>query len=91
MKYRQRYNWTHRDLLRKAHPKAGSSEVNDLFAWITQGTAPPVNPYFTLIHAYEQAKTADPEVLATHQGTRPDLGDGALRTAGQTGSMGSPG
>ena len=22
VKYRQRYNWTHRDLLRKAHPKA---------------------------------------------------------------------
>ena len=30
VKYRQRYNWTHRDLLRKAHPKAGSSEFNDL-------------------------------------------------------------
>ena len=35
VKYRQRYNWTHRDLLRKAHPKATSSEFNDLFAWIT--------------------------------------------------------
>ena len=27
VKYRQRYNWTHRDLLRKAHPKAASSDI----------------------------------------------------------------
>ena len=59
VKYRQRYNWTHRDLLRKAHPKAASSAFNDFFAWITQGTMPPDNPYLALIHAYEQAKTAD--------------------------------
>ena len=64
VKYRQRYNWTHRDLLRKAHPKAGSSEVNDLFAWITKGTMPSNDPNFALIHAYEQAKTADPKFLA---------------------------
>ena len=64
VKYRQRYNWTHRDLLRKAHPKAASSVFNDFFAWITHGTMPPDDPNFALIHAYEQAKTADPEVLA---------------------------
>ena len=63
VKYRQRYNWTHRDLLRKAHPKAASSEFNDLFAWITQGTMPPDNPNFALIHAYEQTKTADVQTL----------------------------
>ena len=64
VKYRQRYNWSHRDLLRKAHPKAGSSEVNDLFAWITQGTMPDEdNEYFSLIHAYEEAKTADVDRL----------------------------
>ena len=65
VKYRQRYNWTHRDLLRKAHPKAASSVFNDCFAWITHGTMPPPDyPNFAFIHAYEQAKTADPEVLA---------------------------
>ena len=64
VKYRQRYNWTHRDLLRKAHPKAGSSTFNDFFAWITQGTMPSNDPNFALIHAYEQAKTADPKFLA---------------------------
>ena len=66
VKYRQRYNWTHRDLLRKAHPKAGSSAFNDFFAWITQGTMPDEDDdYFALIHAYEQAKTADPTALAS--------------------------
>lgn len=68
VKYRSRYNWTHRDLLRKAHPKAASSEFNDLFAWITHDASlpdDPDDPNFALIHAYEQAKTADPEVLAS--------------------------
>ena len=65
VKYRQRYNWTHRDLLRRAHPLATSSAFNDLFAWITQGTMPPDNPNFALIHAYEQAKTANPKFLAS--------------------------
>ena len=64
VKYRQRYNWTHRDLLRKAHPKAVDA-MNELFAWITQGTMlDEDNNYFSLIHAYEQAKTADPKFLA---------------------------
>ncbi len=64
VKYRQRYNWTHRDLLRKSHPKAASSVFNDLFAWITQGTLPDEdNDYFSLIHAYEEAKTADVDRL----------------------------
>ena len=63
VKYRQRYNWTHRDLLRKAHPKAVDA-MNDLFAWITQGTMPDEdNDYFSLIHAYEEAKTADVDRL----------------------------
>ena len=63
VKYRQRYNWTHRDLLRKAHPKAASSEFNDLFAWITQDASLP-DENFALIDAYEQAKTAGPKFLA---------------------------
>ena len=63
VKSRQRYNWSHRDLLRKAHP--ASSEFNDLFAWITKGTTPPPDDNFALIDAYEQAKTADPTALAS--------------------------
>ena len=63
VKYRQRYNWTHRDLLRKAHPK-GNEPMGKVFAWITHGTLPGYDPYFALIHAYEQAKTVGPKVLA---------------------------
>ena len=72
VKYRSRYNWTHRDLLRKAHPLATRSAFNDLFAWITQDASLPDNPNFALIHAYEQAKTADVQTLcliAKHQMT----------------------
>ena len=65
VKYRQRYSWTHRDLLRKAHPKAVSSALNDFFACVTKGTMPSDDPEFALIHAYEQAKTADENILCT--------------------------
>ena len=66
VKYRQRYNWTHRDLLQEGPPQSG----NEL--GIQRGASPglptgqcqPDDPNFALIHAYEQAKTADPEVLA---------------------------
>jgi 60 kDa SS-A/Ro ribonucleoprotein len=34
VKYRSRYDWTHRDLLRLAHPKPGSAERDDLFKYI---------------------------------------------------------
>jgi len=36
VKYRQRYGWTHRDLLRLAHPKAIDPALNALFHWVTQ-------------------------------------------------------
>ena len=59
VKYRQRYNWTHRDLLRKSHP-IGDGPWGDLFAWITHGTMPSEDhDNMSLIHAYEEAKTAD--------------------------------
>jgi len=36
IKYRQRDDWSHRDLLRLAHPR-GSGEQNLIFDWITHG------------------------------------------------------
>lgn len=36
VKYRQRDGWTHRDLLRLAHPKA-TAELAPIFDWITHG------------------------------------------------------
>ena len=58
VKYRSRYNWTHRDLLRKSHP-VGDGPWGELFAWITHGTVPYWDDKnFPLIRAYEEAKTA---------------------------------
>ena len=67
VKYRSRYNWTHRDLLRKAHPHSTSSQMDALFAWITKGTLPLWDEYpdLRLILAYEDAKTAGPNDLTT--------------------------
>ena len=66
VKYRSRYNWTHRDLLRKAHPHPTGSQMDALFAWITKGTLPSWqdHPELRLILAYEDAKTASPNDLA---------------------------
>ncbi len=36
-KYRQRGGWSHRDVLRKAHPIPPSPAHNALYAWVTQG------------------------------------------------------
>ena len=63
VKYRNRYGWTHRDLLRKVHAKA-EGPLNELFAWVTQGTLPSKDPDLRLVHAFERAKTADADTLA---------------------------
>lgn len=36
VKYRQREGWSHRDLLRLAHPVTSDASMASLFAWITQ-------------------------------------------------------
>jgi 60 kDa SS-A/Ro ribonucleoprotein len=38
VKYRQREGWSHRDLLRLAHPEAGEPARRDLFDWVCRGT-----------------------------------------------------
>ena len=42
VKYRQRDGWSHRDLLRLAHPKTSTPETADLFGWIAHGILPGV-------------------------------------------------
>jgi 60 kDa SS-A/Ro ribonucleoprotein len=37
IKYRQRYGFTHRDLLRLSHPKSNDPAQQGLFSWITSG------------------------------------------------------
>ena len=63
LKYRERNGWSHRDLLRMAHPTA-RPELQHLYAWITKGTEPPNEPEYIQIHAFEQAKTAGAKEVA---------------------------
>lgn len=58
IKYQQRDGWSHRDVLRIAHPQTDDGIRNGLFHWITQGPSPGtmVPP---LIGAYEQLKNAE--------------------------------
>lgn len=55
VKYQQRYGWSHRDVLRSAHPEAISEQMNNLFHWAVNGT--PTN-FTPIIDAFETAKTA---------------------------------
>ncbi len=43
IKYRQREGWTHRDVLRKAHPVSGDETRNALFGWLTGGDVSAMN------------------------------------------------
>lgn len=57
VKYRQREDWTHRDLLRLSRPKPDSPERDALFSWIC-GKADAESQIPQLVAAYEDAKLA---------------------------------
>ena len=46
-KYRSRHNWSHRDVLRVAHPKTDRTALNDLFSWATNPDDYSVNLHTT--------------------------------------------
>lgn len=56
-KYRERGGWSHRDLLRLAHPRAVGAR-NALFGWATQGRFVP-EPELRLIEGFERVQRAD--------------------------------
>lgn len=61
IKYRQRDGWSHRDLLRLAHPK-GSAEHNAIFDWITHQTPfsdEPIPGYMGMIAAFMEAQKSE--------------------------------
>lgn len=58
-KYPSRNNWSHRDLLRKAHPVTNSPVKNELYNYITQGTLPAADE-LSIIRACHEIK--QPEV-----------------------------
>ena len=80
VKYRQRNGWTHRDLLRKAHPSGRTHpDLDVLYGWLTQGTAPPADDHrYDIIRAYE---------YAAQNAERPELVAGAIRRFNMTREM----
>lgn len=65
VKYRQRDGWTHRDVLRVAHPKANSPEQNLLFGYAADKHTPgdiehtiPHKDLPKIIHGFEAAQRA---------------------------------
>lgn len=64
VKYRQRNGWSHRDLLRLAHPATEEAARKALFDFVCRGTLDPAAP--PLVHAFAaaQATTEEGEVAA---------------------------
>ncbi|MBC8103316.1 MAG: TROVE domain-containing protein [Cytophagales bacterium] len=63
VKYQARDGWSHRDLLRLAHPKPQTESRKTVYHWITQGwpgvgDAPHPDDALRLIWAFERAKRA---------------------------------
>jgi len=62
VKYRQREGWTHRDLLRLAHPKPEDADRSTLLGWAAAKTpwdpAGPLPGLPAIVEQYERAKTA---------------------------------
>lgn len=56
VKYRQREGWSHRDLLRLAHPATDEPSRRDLFAWIVSGAVGEAAP--ALVGAFDAAQRA---------------------------------
>jgi 60 kDa SS-A/Ro ribonucleoprotein len=57
VKYQSRDGWSHRDVLRLAHPKTSKRKQNAVLRWAVKGEVMKSAP--ELIHAFEEAKTAD--------------------------------
>ena len=66
VKYRTRNNWSHRDLLCKAHPSAEKdSDLWHVFEWIVNGTTPPDREALRIIHTFLRAQNeTDPAAIA---------------------------
>ena len=56
VKYQNRFGFTHRDLMRLAHPVASDEVRAALYAWVVRGTVPAAAPELGLVRAFEAAK-----------------------------------
>lgn len=89
IKYRQRDGWTHRDLLRLAHPDPGdATDLKNLYEWVCRGFEVTADhrPALDLVWAYQQVqRTTDPrrvvELVREHRLPWEALPDWALTRA----------
>ncbi len=80
VKYRQRDGWTHRDLLRLAHPTPADPRRDALYRWITSGQFD-IEASTEIVEAYERAQQATtPEQTADVLRRYPSLPREALNT-----------
>jgi 60 kDa SS-A/Ro ribonucleoprotein len=56
VKYQQRANWSHRDVLRMVRPKTEDAERNAIFQWIAKGANPDI-ALPKILDGFERAKT----------------------------------
>ena len=67
VKYRQRAGWTHRDLLRLAHPVTSDPARRSLFEWIVRGATDELTPRIVEGYLAANAPGADvPALVAEH-------------------------
>jgi len=56
VKYQNRFGFTHRDLMRLAHPVALDEARRALYAWVVRGTPPTGVPELGIVNAFESLK-----------------------------------
>jgi len=87
VKYRQRDGFSHRDVLRLAHPNPPTKAHEALFAWVTQGVVPSVeHAELKLVRAFEAARSASTveevvELIGEHRLTRESVPTSMLNEA----------
>lgn len=69
IKYRQRDNWSHRDLLRLAHPQTDDATRNALYHWVVDGwpevgEVPHPDPVLRTLWAFERAQRVETDAEA---------------------------
>jgi 60 kDa SS-A/Ro ribonucleoprotein len=65
VKYRQRGGWSHRDVLRLAHPKPLNTVQAQAFAFATKGTPPGPDTKLKSIEAFEAAQRSESSLETT--------------------------
>ena len=64
VKYRNRNGWTHADILRMAHPKPASPEMDALFKWAARGEIVENAPRLVHVLAQANAATSAKEIVS---------------------------